>query len=106
MPKIYSIEFKDEVVEFYERGHSISETLTEYGISESSLFEWKKDYDWRNPDYIGDVLKAVIPQIILQEICARALTISPLLLQKRKQADAAEAEKAFFPQRAEYILVS
>lgn len=57
MPKIYSIEFKDEVVEFYERGHSISETLTEYGISESSLFEWKKDYDWRNPDYIGDALK-------------------------------------------------
>lgn len=57
MPKIYSTEFKDEVVEFYERGHSVSETLAEYGVSESSLFDWKKDYDNRNPEYIGDVLK-------------------------------------------------
>lgn len=57
MPKIYSAEFKDLVVEFYERGHSVNETISEYGISESSLFEWKKDYDKRNPDYIGDVLK-------------------------------------------------
>ena len=45
MPKIYTTEFKDTVVEFYERGHSVSETLTEYRISESSLFDWKKDYD-------------------------------------------------------------
>ena len=57
MPKKYTTEFKDTVVEFYERGHSVSETLTEYRISESSLFDWKKDYDIRNPDYIGDVLK-------------------------------------------------
>lgn len=57
MPKIYSAEFKDLVVELYERGHSVNETITEYGISESSLFEWKKAYDKRNPDYIGDVLK-------------------------------------------------
>ena len=57
MPKKYTTEFKDTVVEFYERGHSVSETLTEYRISESSLFDWKKDYDIRNPDYLGDVLK-------------------------------------------------
>lgn len=57
MPKIYTTEFKDKVVEFYERGHSVNETLIEYKISESSLFDWKKDYDARNPDYIGDVLK-------------------------------------------------
>ena len=57
MPKLYSIEFKDEVVEYYERGHSIKETLAEFGISESSLFDWKKDYDNRNPEYIGDALK-------------------------------------------------
>lgn len=57
MPKLYSLEFKDEVVEYYERGHSIKETLAEFGISESSLFDWKKDYDNRNPEYIGAALK-------------------------------------------------
>jgi hypothetical protein len=34
MSKIYSTGFKDEVVEFYERGHSVSETLAEYGEKE------------------------------------------------------------------------
>lgn len=57
MPKIYTTEFKDEVAQFYERGHSIKETLAEYNISESSLFEWKKSFDLRYPDYVGAVLK-------------------------------------------------
>ena len=45
MPKIYTQAFKDEVVKFYERNHTMSETLSEFGISESSLFAWKKQYD-------------------------------------------------------------
>ena len=45
MPKIYTQAFKDEVVKFYERNHTVSETLSEFGISESSLFAWKKQYD-------------------------------------------------------------
>lgn len=53
MPKIYSLEFKDEVVRFYERGHSLSETLKKYGVSQSSLFAWTQDFVKRNPTYIG-----------------------------------------------------
>ena len=45
MPKVYTQAFKDEVVKFYERNHTLSETLSEFGISESSLFAWKKQYD-------------------------------------------------------------
>lgn len=45
MPKIYTQTFKDEVVKFYERNHTLTETLSEFGISESSLFAWKKQYD-------------------------------------------------------------
>lgn len=44
-PKIYTQEFKESVVKYYERNHTIAETIKEFGISESSLFEWKKLYD-------------------------------------------------------------
>ena len=45
MPKIYTQAFKEDVVKYYERNHTVAETLSEYGISESSLFAWKKQYD-------------------------------------------------------------
>lgn len=44
-PKIYTQEFKEAVVKYYERNHTIAETLKEFGVSESSLFEWKKLYE-------------------------------------------------------------
>ncbi len=53
MPKIYTQAFKDEVVKFYERNHTMSETLSEFGISESSLFAWKKQYDKAHQLYIS-----------------------------------------------------
>lgn len=43
-PKIYTQEFKEAVVKYYERNHTIAETIKEFGISEASLFEWKKLY--------------------------------------------------------------
>ena len=43
-PKIYTQEFKEAVVKFYERNHTIAETLMEFGISQTSLFDWKKNY--------------------------------------------------------------
>lgn len=43
-PKIYTRKFKEAVVKFYERNHTIAETLQEFGISQASLFEWKKIY--------------------------------------------------------------
>jgi len=43
-PKIYTQEFKEAAVKFYERNHTIAETLTEFGISQTSLFDWKKIY--------------------------------------------------------------
>lgn len=44
-PKIYTQEFKEAVVKYYERNHTIAETLKEFGVSQTSLFEWKKLYD-------------------------------------------------------------
>ena len=35
----------NSLVKFYERNHTMSETLSEFGISESSLFAWKNQYD-------------------------------------------------------------
>ncbi len=43
--KTYPKAFKKEVVQFYERNHTISETLNKYGIAESTLFDWKRKYD-------------------------------------------------------------
>ncbi len=43
-PKIYTQEFKEAAVKFYERNHTIDETIAEFNISESSLFEWRKKY--------------------------------------------------------------
>ncbi len=43
-PKIYTQEFKESAVKFYERNHTIDETIVEFNISESSLFEWRKKY--------------------------------------------------------------
>ena len=34
----YPKAFKKEVVQFYEQNHTISETLSRYGIAESTLF--------------------------------------------------------------------
>ena len=39
MHRKYTTEFKDTVVEFFERGHSVSETLTDYKMSESSSLD-------------------------------------------------------------------
>ena len=44
-PKIYTQEFKEAVVKFYERNHTIAETLQEFGISQTSLFDWRKLYN-------------------------------------------------------------
>lgn len=41
----YLIKFKEAAVEFYERNHTIAETIEEFGVSESALFEWRKLYD-------------------------------------------------------------
>ena len=43
-PKIYTQEFKEAVVKFYERNHTIEETIQEFGISQTSLFDWRKLY--------------------------------------------------------------
>lgn len=43
-PKIYTQEFKEAVVKFYERNHTIAETLQEFDISQTSLFDWRKLY--------------------------------------------------------------
>ena len=43
-PKIYTQEFKETVVKFYERNHTIEETIQEFGISRTSLFDWRKLY--------------------------------------------------------------
>ena len=50
--KTYPAEFKKEVVQYYERNHTISETRTKYGIAESTLFEWKKQYDQAHYIYV------------------------------------------------------
>ncbi len=52
-PKIYTQEFKEAVVKFYERNHTIAETLQEFGISQTSLFDWKKRYE-QSHDFIID----------------------------------------------------
>ena len=44
-PKIYTQEFKEAVVKYYERNHTIAETLKEFGVSQTSLFDWKRLYD-------------------------------------------------------------
>ena len=44
-PKIYTQEFKDAVVKYYERNHTIQETKEHFNVSESSLFAWKKEYN-------------------------------------------------------------
>ena len=43
-PKIYTQKFKETVVKFYERNHTIEETIQEFGISQTSLFDWRKLY--------------------------------------------------------------
>ena len=42
-PKIYTQEFKDAVVKYYERNHTIQETKEHFNVSEPSLFAWKKE---------------------------------------------------------------
>ena len=45
--KKYSIQFKIKVVEFYLNNHTVQETLQKFSVAESSLFEWKKQYQNR-----------------------------------------------------------
>ena len=45
--KTYPTEFKIEVVKYYKCHHSVTETLERYGIAESTLFRWKRDYESR-----------------------------------------------------------
>ena len=40
----YSLEFKIMVVKYYLNHHTVRETLNEFGIAESVLFEWRKQY--------------------------------------------------------------
>lgn len=40
----YTTEFKKQVVEFYLDHHTVKETLSEFNISESTLFVWKHQY--------------------------------------------------------------
>lgn len=43
----YTTEFKKKVVEFYLDHHTVKETLQEFYISESTLFDWKHQYQTR-----------------------------------------------------------
>lgn len=45
--KTYPTEFKIEVVKYYKCHHTVAETLTRYGIAESTLFRWKHEYESR-----------------------------------------------------------
>jgi transposase InsO family protein len=45
--KKYSVHFKIKVVEFYLNNHTVTETLQKFSVAESSLFEWKKQYQNR-----------------------------------------------------------
>ena len=45
--KTYPTEFKIEVVKYYKCHHSVTETLERYGIAESTLFRWKREYESR-----------------------------------------------------------
>lgn len=45
MPKIFTSQFKEDAVRYYEKGHTVDETTREFCISESSLYAWKKEYD-------------------------------------------------------------
>ncbi len=49
--KHFKLEIKEEAVRFYISGHSIEETRARYGIAESTLFEWKKNYDEKYPSH-------------------------------------------------------
>lgn len=50
--KTYPRAFKNEVVQFYERNHTIAETRAKYGIAESTLFAWKQRYDQEHFLYV------------------------------------------------------
>lgn len=41
----YTTEFKLKVIKYYLDNHSVKKTLSEFGIAESTLFDWKKLYD-------------------------------------------------------------
>lgn len=43
----YTTEFNKKVVEFYLDHHTVKETLQEFYISESTLFDWKHQYQTR-----------------------------------------------------------
>lgn len=43
--------FKDEVVRYYQSRHTIVETIEKYKIAESTLFEWRKQYN--NQHYLS-----------------------------------------------------
>lgn len=45
--KTYPTEFKIEVVKYYKCHHTVAETLARYGIAESTLFRWKREYESR-----------------------------------------------------------
>ncbi len=47
--KHYSQAYKDEAVLYYERGHTFAETQVKYGMSESTFFDWKKNFDQSHP---------------------------------------------------------
>ena len=49
--KVYPQCFKDEVVRYYQSSHTIAETIEKYKIAESTLFEWRKQYN--NQHYLS-----------------------------------------------------
>lgn len=48
MPKKYTQEFKNNVVVFYRCGHTITETVAHFQISESCLFDWKRQSEQKH----------------------------------------------------------
>ena len=60
--KTYPKAFKKEVVQFYERNHTVSETLKKYGIAESTLFDWKANMMKNTSSMCGSRPKETIPR--------------------------------------------
>ena len=42
--KNYDIEFKKNIVELYQEGKAPNEIVSEYGISNSALYKWVREY--------------------------------------------------------------
>lgn len=45
----YSNALKEEAVLYFERGHTFAETKVKYGMSQSTFYEWKKQFDRAHP---------------------------------------------------------